>query len=139
MRYRWLSFGSCWVVGGEAETSSRSWSPSWGYHSVSCSYINILQPRLRWMGVGQIKINQELGSSMESARTFTVRCNSTHNALDSSYRSPHSYAGFLHQVTDEYWVPLTSVAINSGNSDAADSGGSPLGKEKEPPPLDPPT
>lgn len=35
-------------------------------------------------------------------------------------------------------VPLTSVAINSGNSDAADSGGSPLGKEKEPPPLDPP-
>ncbi|KAJ8719149.1 hypothetical protein PYW07_016705 [Mythimna separata] len=53
--------------------------------------------------------------------------------------SPPPRQSDTHICTAVSMVPLTSVAINSGNSDAADSGGSPLGKEKEPPPLDPPT
>ncbi|XP_026732049.1 uncharacterized protein LOC113508253 [Trichoplusia ni] len=53
--------------------------------------------------------------------------------------SPPPRQSDTHICTAVSMVPLTSVAINSGNSDVADPGGSPQGKEKEPPPLEPPT
>ncbi|CAB3222292.1 unnamed protein product [Arctia plantaginis] len=56
--------------------------------------------------------------------------------------SPPPRQSDTHVCTAVSMVPLTSVAINSGNSESADPGGSPSlkeGKDKEPPPPEQPT